>query len=215
MSAFSMRRGDRVMSAEKALQVIERGYSCRLATVGADGAPYCTPFLYVGMNGHLYVHSTSARGHFMTNVDREPRICLQLDEQDGVFDYGRFECDSGLAFRSVVVFGTIRLVTERALKQAFCEALLRKYGKPGRDRPKDFFPRLDLIAVFEIAVERLTGKETAMPPMSEQWPAKDRTKTPEAAPAAGTSATMPSVAISSAAVDVALAGPGFSPTSSI
>lgn len=182
MSAFSMRRGDRFMSAEKALEAIERGHSCRLATVGADGAPYCTPFLYVGMNGHLYVHSTSAAGHFRTNIDREPRVCLQLDEQDGVFDYGRFECNSGLAFRSVIVFGTIKVVTERAVKQAFCEVLLRKYGKPGRDRPENFFPRLDLIAVFEIAVERVTGKETAMPPMSEQWPAKDRTKTPEARP---------------------------------
>jgi uncharacterized protein len=184
MSAFSMRRGDRVMSADRALQVIERGYSCRLATVGADGAPYCTPFLYVAMNGRLYVHTTGAKGHFRTNVDREPRVCLQLDEQDGVFDYGRFECDSGLAFRSVVVFGTIRLVTEPALKQAFCEALLDKYGKPGRDRPANFFPRLDLIAVFEVAVERLTGKETAMPPPSERWPAKDRTKTPNATPSA-------------------------------
>jgi len=83
----------------------------------------------------------------------------------------------------VVVFGTIKLVTERAVKQAFCAALMRKYGKPDLDRPKNFFPRLDLIAVFEIAVERLTGKETAMPPISEQWPAKDRTKTPEARPA--------------------------------
>jgi nitroimidazol reductase NimA-like FMN-containing flavoprotein (pyridoxamine 5'-phosphate oxidase superfamily) len=178
MSSFSMRRGDRVMSADDALQVIERGYSCRLATVGADGAPYCTPFLYVWMDGKLYVHSATARGHFRTNVDRDPRVCFQLDEQEGVFDYGRFECDSGLAFRSVVVFGTIRVVTEPAVKQAFCEALLRKYGKPDLNRPKNFFPRLDLIAVFEIAVERLTGKETAMPPIAEQWPAKDRTKTP-------------------------------------
>jgi nitroimidazol reductase NimA-like FMN-containing flavoprotein (pyridoxamine 5'-phosphate oxidase superfamily) len=182
MSAFSMRRGDRIMSADQALQLIERGYSCRLATVGADGAPYCTPFLYVWMNGGIYVHSTSAKGHFRTNVDSEPRVCFQLDEQEGVFDYGRFECDSGLAFRSVVAFGTIRVVAERAVKQAFCEALMRKYGKPDLNRPKNFFPRLDLIAVFEIAVERVTGKETAMPPISEQWPAKDRTKTPDARP---------------------------------
>ena len=175
-----MRRGDRVMSADQALQVIARGHSCRVATVGADGTPYCTPFLYVWMDGRLYIHSTSALGHFRTNVDREPRVCFQLDEQEGVFDYGRFECDSGLAFRSVVVFGTIKVVTEQATKQAFCEALLRKYGKPDLNRPKNFFPRLDLIAVFEIAIERLTGKETAMPPISEQWPAKDRTKTPDA-----------------------------------
>ena len=180
MSAFSMRRGDRMMSADQALQVIERGHSCRLATVGADGAPYCTPFLYVLMDGRLYIHSSSAHGHFRTNVDREPRVCLQLDEQEGVFDYGRFECDSGLAFRSVVVFGTIKVVTEHAIKQAFCEALLWKYGKPDLNRPKNFFPRLDRIVVFEIAMDHLTGKETVMPPISEQWPAKDRTKTPHA-----------------------------------
>ena len=182
MSAFSMRRGDRVMSGDRVLQLIARGYSCRLATVGADGAPYCTPFLYVQMNGRLYVHSTGATGHFRTNIDREPRVCFQLDEQEGVFDYGRFECDSGLAFRSVVVFGTIKLVSDRAVKQAFCEALLRKYGRPDLDRPKNFFPRLDLIAVFEISIERLTGKAQNMPPMSEQWPAVDRTKTPDARP---------------------------------
>lgn len=182
MSAFSMRRGERLMSEEQALQLIDRGHSCRLATVDGDGAPYCTPFLYIRMSDRLYVHSAGARGHFRTNVDREPRVCFQLDEQQGVFDYGRFECDSGLAFRSVIAFGSIKVVTDRAVKQAFCEALMRKYGKPDLDRPKDFFPRLDLIAVFEIAVERLTGKETAMPPLSEQWPARDRTKTPHAVP---------------------------------
>jgi uncharacterized protein len=47
-------------------------------------------------------------------------------------------------------------------------------------RPKSFFPRIDAITVYAITVERITGKEQALPPISEQWPAKDRTKTPEA-----------------------------------
>jgi hypothetical protein len=34
--------------------------------------------------------------------------------------------------------------------------------------------------VYAISVERMTGKEQSMPPLSEQWPAKDRTKTPNA-----------------------------------
>jgi hypothetical protein len=34
--------------------------------------------------------------------------------------------------------------------------------------------------VYAIAVERMTGKEQPLPPLSEQWPAKDRTKTPNA-----------------------------------
>ena len=177
-----VRRADKLMTEERARETLERGFCGRLATVGEDGWPYCVPLLYVCMDGEIFVHNTRAKGHLRANVDREPRVCFQLDVPEGVFDYGRFECDSGLAFRSVVVFGTIRVVTEREVKQAFCEALMRKYGKGGLDRPKNFFPRLDLIAVFEIAVERLTGKEMAMPPISEQWPAKDRTKTPDAKP---------------------------------
>jgi len=31
-----------------------------------------------------------------------------------------------------------------------------------------------------MTVERMTGKEQVLPPLSEQWPAKDRTKTPNA-----------------------------------
>ena len=33
---------------------------------------------------------------------------------------------------------------------------------------------------YAIAVERMTGKEHPLPPLFEQWPAKDRTKTPNA-----------------------------------
>ena len=32
------------------------------------------------------------------------------------------------------------------------------------------------------AIERLTGKRTPLPPLSEQWPAQDRTRTPNARP---------------------------------
>jgi hypothetical protein len=58
--------------------------------------------------------------------------------------------------------------------------LMAKYGKPETERPKGFFPRIDVITVYAIAVERMTGKEQALPPLSEQWPAKDSTKTPNA-----------------------------------
>jgi hypothetical protein len=39
-----------------------------------------------------------------------------------------------------------------------------------------------MITVYAISVERMTGKEMALPALSEQWPAKDRTKTPNARP---------------------------------
>ena len=182
MSSPQLRRADRAMSEQRAHAMLERGFSGQLATVGADGYPYCIPLLYIWMDGEIYVHTSSARGHLRANVEREPRICFEIDEPDQVFDYGRFECDSGLAYQSVILFGKIRIAEERAVKQRFCEALMAKYGKSDSTRPKGFFPRIDAITVYAIAVERMTGKEMALPALSEQWPAKDRTKTPNARP---------------------------------
>ena len=130
MSSPQIRRADRIMSDERALETLARGYSGRLATVSEDGFPYCIPLLYLWMDGEVYLHTTSARGHLRANIEREPRVCFEVDEQEGVFDYGRFECDSGLAYRSVCLFGRIRIVEDRDIKQRFCEALMAKYGKP-------------------------------------------------------------------------------------
>ncbi|HEV7603187.1 MAG TPA: pyridoxamine 5'-phosphate oxidase family protein [Bradyrhizobium sp.] len=165
------------MSDDRARQFLARGFSGRLATIGEDGYPYCVPLLYVWMDDQVFVHTTSARGHLRSNVERERRICFEVDEPDQVFDYGRFECDSGLAYSSVVLFGAIRIIDERAVKQRFCEMLMQKHGK-AEARPKCFFPRLDIITVYAIAVERITGKEQALP--AQQWPAIDFTKTPHA-----------------------------------
>jgi nitroimidazol reductase NimA-like FMN-containing flavoprotein (pyridoxamine 5'-phosphate oxidase superfamily) len=182
MSSPQLRRVDRAMSEQRAHAMLERAFSGRIATVGEDGYPYCMPLLHIWMDGEIYLHTGSARGHLRANVEREPRVCFEIDEPDQVFDYGRFECDSGLAYQSVIVFGKIRIVEERVGKQRFCEALMAKYGKPDTSRPKGFFPRIDAITVYAIAIERMTGKEMALPPLSEQWPTKDRTKTPNARP---------------------------------
>jgi hypothetical protein len=71
-------------------------------------------------------------------------------------------------------------VDETEDKQRFFEALMQKYAKAEWERPKGFFPRLDQITLYAIAVERITGKEGSLPDVSQQWPSLDRTKTPNA-----------------------------------
>jgi hypothetical protein len=101
------------MAEARAREVLERGFCGRLATVGEDGWPYCVPLLYVCMDGDIFVHNTRAKGHLRTNVDHEPRVCFEVDEVGEVFPYGRFECDSTVAYASVVAFGRIRVVEAR------------------------------------------------------------------------------------------------------
>jgi uncharacterized protein len=150
--------------------------------VSRDGYPYCVPMLYIRAGNQIYLHGTSARGHLRANIEHESRVCFELDDPDDVFDYGRFECDSGLAYRSLIVFGRVLIADDTPTKQWFCERLMEKYGKPDSGRPKNFFPRLEVITVYALSVERMTGKERILPELSEQWPAKDRTRTPDARP---------------------------------
>src|SRR5262245_55800522 len=138
-AAPQVRRADRMMTQLRAQEVLETAFCGRLAVIGEDGYPYCVPLLYVWMDNLLYVHNTSAKGHLRASVENEQRVCFELDEPGEVFDYGRFECDSGLAYRSVVLFGKIRIVEELATKQRFCEALMAKY-RPNTGRPAGFFP---------------------------------------------------------------------------
>jgi nitroimidazol reductase NimA-like FMN-containing flavoprotein (pyridoxamine 5'-phosphate oxidase superfamily) len=182
MSAPSLRRTDMAMTDAEMLRALDQGFVGRLATLNEDGSPYCVPLLYIWADDQVFLHGSRARGHLQGNLARDPRVCFELDEPDEVFDYGRFECDTGLAYRSVILFGKMRIAEDTATKQWFCERLMEKYGKPDSIRPRNFFPRLDVIVVNAMTVERMTGKQRLLPDLSEQWPAKDRTRTPDARP---------------------------------
>jgi hypothetical protein len=177
-----VRRADKLMSDERVLEMISCAYSGRLASVGPDGWPYIVPLLYVWKDGEVWVHNTRTQGHLRANVDHEPKVCFEVDDPGQVFAYGRFECDTSVAYRSVVVFGHIRIVEDREQKKAFFDAFMQKYGNSDWERPKSFYPRLDQVTVYAIAVERMTGKETPLPPLQARWPAQDHTKSPDAVP---------------------------------
>jgi len=177
-----LRRTDKALTDDEIHDLLTRGFAGRLASVGPDGAPYITPLLYVWDGAELWVHNANAPGHFRANVEADPRVCFEIDQAGEVFPYGRFECDTSVAYRSVVAFGRIRVAHDRAAKQRFCEALMAKYGPEGLDRPRDFFPRLGQITVYAIAIERMTGKHTPLPAVDQRWPAQDHSATPNARP---------------------------------
>ena len=183
MSSPALRRQDRILAEEEARQFLARAYCGRLATISDDGWPYIVPLLYVFSGDEIGLHNTSARGHLRSNVQRDARACFEVDDSISVFDYGRFECDTGLAYRSVIAYGHIRIIDDRAAKNRFFDALMAKYGT-GAVRPKSFYPRLDDVTVYAMTVERITGKHCPLPPVSEQWPALDRTKSPDKIPPA-------------------------------
>jgi len=176
--APQLRRADKQMTADAAAELLRLGYCGRLASVGADGWPYVVPLLYVFRDGEIWVHNSRAPGHLRANVDHQNRVCFEVDEPGQVFPYGRYECDTSIAYRSAVAFGRIRVEPAQQQKQAFFESFMTKYQLRELGRPRNVFPRLDHVTVYAIAIERITGKETALPPPDKQWPMLDLTKSP-------------------------------------
>src|SRR6185503_9052232 len=120
VSSPQLRRQDRILENAEARELIARAYCGRVGTVGSDGWPYVVPLLHVFSGDVISLHNTAERGHFRLNVERsDARACFEVDEPVQVFDYGRFECDSGLAYRSAIAYGRIRIVDERAAKTRF------------------------------------------------------------------------------------------------
>jgi nitroimidazol reductase NimA-like FMN-containing flavoprotein (pyridoxamine 5'-phosphate oxidase superfamily) len=179
-STPGLRRTDLEMSAQRVRETLARGTCGRLATVGADGFPYCVPLLYLWADGQVFLHTARANGHLNANVRHEPRVCFEVDEPGEVFAYGRFECDTTVSYRSVVLFGRIARLDDIAAKRLFFARLMAKYARPDPTRPEGFLPRIDAIDLYAIAPERMTGKEIELPAMAQRWPALDRTKTPHA-----------------------------------
>jgi nitroimidazol reductase NimA-like FMN-containing flavoprotein (pyridoxamine 5'-phosphate oxidase superfamily) len=141
MSAPTLRRAERRMDTDNAIKFVKQAHTGRLATIGEDGYPYCIPLLFIWMDGSVFLHGANAIGHLRQNIDHNSRACFELDEAGEVFDYGRFECDSGIAYRSVVIVGNISVITDSAVKQTFCERLMEKYG-PTRPARKASFQGL-------------------------------------------------------------------------
>src|SRR5437763_14269784 len=97
-----MRRAERQMPQERAVELLRSAYCGRVATVGADGEPYVCPLLFVWREGEIWFHTSAGSGHLRRNVDHEPRACFEVAMPGQVFPYGRFDCDTALECRSVI-----------------------------------------------------------------------------------------------------------------
>lgn len=175
-----LRRGDKVMTEAEAHRFLETAFCGRTATVGEDGFPYVVPNLFVWHAGEVWLHTARGNGHFARNARHETRVCFEVDEPGEVFPYGHIECDTSVSFRSVIVFGRIRLVRDDAEVREVFRRFMAKYAPSDSwGREKDSFPRMDAINMYAIKPESATGKAGALPAVENRWPAKNNTLSPQ------------------------------------
>ena len=134
----------------------------RLATFGVDGYPYITPLNYVFWNDKIYMHC-ALKGDRMDNLTVNNRVCFEVAEAiaylDSSFELEPSVCDVTQFYKSVVIKGSIALVTDADLKVVLLNKLIESH-----EGHADFPPvvvGMKAVAgchVLELTIEEISGK---------------------------------------------------------
>ncbi len=156
-----MFRAKRQMPDAEAQEFLRGQMTAHVGTVDADGWPYVVPLVYIYESGDLlYLHTGAHQGHFLTNLQRDPRICVEVSQIGPLHKGKRFACDSALVYTSVITFGAARILYhDREKKSWFLDRLLAKHGDPSWVFEPGY-PLLDQIILYEQKIEIMTGKQS-------------------------------------------------------
>ena len=132
--------------------ILDDGYVCHLGFV-RDGAPVVLPTLYARVGERLYLHgSTGSRPLRMTGrTGPGLPVCVTVTHVDGLV-LARSAFHHSINYRSVVVHGTARQVTDREEMRLALDALVDQVV-PGRSADSRRADKKELAATAVIALD--------------------------------------------------------------
>jgi nitroimidazol reductase NimA-like FMN-containing flavoprotein (pyridoxamine 5'-phosphate oxidase superfamily) len=124
--------------------------------------PFLNPstFWFDEENHQIIFHSNVA-GRVRSNLETNPRICFEASEMGSLLP-SNVALEFSLQFRSVIVFGTARLVHDPEEERRMMYGLIRKYFPlmtPGREFREITEKELRATSIYAIRIEEWSGKE--------------------------------------------------------
>ena len=150
-----MRRKKQALPLETCEKILERGNSGVLALEGEEGYPYAVPLSYFYEKQKIFFHC-ARNGYKIEAIKRNEKASFCVIDQDQIVpeEYTTY-------FRSVIVFGTMRIIEEEQEKRTAVEKLALKYAPEDSAQnraaaiEKDWKP----LCMLELTPEHITGKE--------------------------------------------------------
>ena len=148
-----MRRKRQLLPTEESVAILEQMTNGTLALHGDDGYPYAVPVSYVYADGKIYFHS-AMQGHKVDAILRNDKVSFCVVEQDEVKP-----AEFTTYFRSVIVFGKARILTDENEKRNALNLLADKYSHGEAGMEAEMAKGFNHLLMIEITVEQMTGKE--------------------------------------------------------
>ena len=146
-----------------------------------NGQPFLTPstFWFDEENHQIIFHS-NVTGRIRSNLESNPQVCFEASELGKLLP-SNVALEFSLQYRSVVVFGTVRLVTDEAEARRVLYGLIQKYFpkmRAGKEFREITDKELKHTSVYAIQIEGWSGKENwkeradqsdEWSPLDEKW----------------------------------------------
>ena len=150
-----MRRIKQQLSDQAAEAVLLRGTSGVLSLLGEDGYPYGVPLSYVYQNGKLLFHCAT-KGHKLDALRREEKCSFCVIDQDEIAPE-RYTT----RYRSVIAFGTAKILEDPTQKRAAIEALATRFNPHDpAGREQEIRDSWDHFCLVEMTIVHMTGKQS-------------------------------------------------------
>ena len=159
-----MRRKKQILSNQENVELLEKETSGVLALLGDDEYPYAVPISYVYDNSKIYFHSAK-EGHKIDAIRKCSKASFCVIAQDEIFPekYTTY-------FKSVIVFGKIRILEDENEIREAIERLAMKYHPTDsiENRIQEIAREWKALCMMELSIEHMTGKE-AIEIAKEKW----------------------------------------------
>jgi nitroimidazol reductase NimA-like FMN-containing flavoprotein (pyridoxamine 5'-phosphate oxidase superfamily) len=146
--------------------ILDEGFICHVGFI-ADGQPFVIPTGYARSGDTIYIHG-SAASRMLRNLDAGVDLCVTVTLVDGLV-LARSGFHHSMNYRSVVVLGNARLVTETREKLDALR-LFTNHIVPGRWEevrpPTD--QELKGTSVLALALDEVSAKVRSGPPIDDE-----------------------------------------------
>ena len=143
-----------------------------------DDQPFLTPsnFWFDEANHRIVFHSNIS-GRVRANLEHNPKVCMEASEMGKLLP-SNVALEFSLQYRSVLVFGSARILENPEEKRAALYGLIQKYF-PELEAGKEYRPiadkELKRTTVYAIEIEAWSGKENwkERADQSDEWVSLD------------------------------------------
>ena len=153
---------------EETAKVLEEGHVAHVGFVD-EGQPFVIPLGYqfsAETPDRLYFHG-SLGSRAMRHMATGAPLCISVTLLQGLV-YSRTALNHSMNYRSAVVFGRGRRVTDESVQRAVYEAMVRRYF-PGRTEGRDYSAPTDAhlaqTMLIEVEIEESSAKMRTGPPL--------------------------------------------------